>query len=173
MSAIGRRRAILLAVSACLLSVPVWAGASDRQRTLAGVSAVLVDVAPLGDASGDHGPSTAAVRGAVEARLRAHGIRVVGQEERDVRRLPTLYVRAVVFPSRPGVVAYYVAVEVWQVAAVGQGPAATTAYVPAWSSQGYLGVTDGAQALAAHLGQALAQQLDQLVAAHAAVNPPR
>ena len=90
-----------------------------------------------------------------------------------MRRLPTVYVRALVLPARPAVVAYYVAVELWQMASVGEGATAGASYVPTWSSLGYLGVADGPQALAARFDEALAQQLAQFLDAHAAANPPR
>lgn len=173
MGLIGRGLAVVMVVWVSSLASPAHAEAPGRQPALAGVSAVHVDVAPLSGGPESGGLSGGAVRGAVEARLATRRIGVVGQEERDARRLPTLYVRVVVLPARPAVVAYYVAIELWQVASVGEGAAAGVTYVPTWSSLGYLGVADGPQALTASLEEALFRELDQFLAAHAAANPAR
>lgn len=167
----ARRWLVVLGYLVLLPVVPA-AGAQDRDRTLKGIDAVLVDASSLGEAA-RHGVAADAIRAAVEARLQRLGIRVVGQEERDARRLPTLFLRGLVLPHPSGVTAYYAAVEVWQLVSVSRGTAATPAYVPAWSSLGYLGSVDGAPALPARFREVMAEQLDQFVDAFVAANGRR
>lgn len=174
----ARHLALLVVVSLLALSVPgrsPWAAAapSERQKTLRGLPAVLVEVAPPGEAAGRTGGSEQAIREAVEARLRRHGLPIVGQEERDARRLPTLYVRDLVLPHPSGITAYYVAVELWQFASVGAGTDAPRPYLPTWSSLGYLGTVDDPTMLGARLREAVTEQVDQFVDAYLGANAGR
>jgi hypothetical protein len=160
----------LLTTVLVIFSLASILSADQRDReSLRDLEGVRVAAEDLSLATPVKGFSADQLRKTVEARLRKAGIPVLNEGEFPVGD-PYLRVRVVTTPKGGGFVGYDVRVDFVQIVFLRRNPSVTFNRAETWKAAGRMGIVTASR-LAERIRQALAQQVDQFIAAYRSVNP--
>ena len=146
--------------------------------SLKGLEGVALEVAPIAPDAARDGLSDAAIRSAVESRLRKAGIRILTPRQRlQTPRRPSLHVNVATSKLDTGEHLYSICLEVAQWVALMIDPEATVAAaipVPArtWSPAGCFGIVPAGD-LGEDVQQAVDRMVDEFIDAYHKANPAK